>query len=309
MTIPEPNSATMTPLRIAVTGSHGMVGSALVEALKGSGYEVIRVVRSPPGSGSADIYWNPSDAEIDGQAFNGLDGVVNLAGENINQRWTSTAKQRIRRSRVDGTELLAGALAALDSPPRVLVNASAVGFYGDRGDEHLTEGSGVGSGFLATVVRDWEKATAPAARAGIRVVMTRSGVVLSEQGGALKKMLPAFRMGVGGTMGSGEQWMSWVSLADEVAGIRFALESTDLSGPVNLTSPQPVTNAEFTRTLGRVLDRPAFFRVPRVALKIAFGQMAEETILASQHAVSDRLVQAGFEFRYPQLEQALQAAL
>ncbi|HET7275362.1 MAG TPA: TIGR01777 family oxidoreductase [Longimicrobiaceae bacterium] len=309
MTIPEPNSATMTPLRIAVTGSHGMVGSALVEALKGSGYEVIRVVRSPPGSGSADIYWNPSDAEIDGQAFNGLDGVVNLAGENINQRWTSTAKQRIRRSRVDGTELLAGALAALDSPPRVLVNASAVGFYGDRGDEHLTEGSGVGSGFLATVVRDWEKATAPAARAGIRVVMTRSGVVLSEQGGALKKMLPAFRMGVGGTMGSGEQWMSWVSLADEVAGIRFALESTDLRGPVNLTSPQPVTNAEFTRTLGRVLDRPAFFRVPRVALEIAFGQMAEETILASQHAVSDRLVQAGFEFRYPQLEQALQAAL
>ncbi|MEP6693004.1 MAG: TIGR01777 family oxidoreductase, partial [Gemmatimonadaceae bacterium] len=250
---------------VAVTGATGLVGSALVASLVGAGHTVRRLVRrsAPPLAGVQDVPWNPSAGELDVRDLAGLGAVVHLAGESVAQRWTPKVKDDIRTSRVDSTRLLAERLARLEPPPRVLVSASAVGIYGNRGDEVLDESSSLGSDFLAGVGRDWEAATEPAARAGVRVVNTRFGIVLSAHGGALTKMLPPFRLGAGGTLGDGSQWTSWVALADVVSALRFAIDRESMAGPVNVTAPTPVTNAQFTQTLGEVLHRPTLARVPK----------------------------------------------
>lgn len=296
--------------RVAVTGSTGMIGSALVRALRADGHRVLRLVRSRPRDGADEVYWDPAGGQIDAGALEGVDAVVHLAGENVGQPpWTEERKQRIRESRVWGTTLLAGALAGLSARPPVLVSASGVGIYGDRGDEVLTEESPPGTGFLAEVCRVWEASAEPAREAGIRVVHPRMGAVLSRDGGMLARLLLPFQLGVGGKLGSGRQWLSWVLLRDVVEAIRFAIRTGSLSGPVNLTSPNPVTNEEFTRSLGRVLGRPTFLGVPAFALKLALGQMADEALLVSQRAVPDRLRGEGFVFQYPGLEEALRIAL
>ena len=295
------------PWRVAITGSSGLVGSSLATRLESEGHAVLRLVRGRAGTGEA--HWDPGRGEIDAAALEGVDVVVNLAGENIGQRWTPQVKERIRRSRVEGTALLAGALASLRRPPDVLVNASAMGYYGDRGDEWLTEESSPGSDFLAGVVREWEAATEPVVSAGIRVVLPRFGLVISRDGGVLERMLPAFRLGAGGRLGTGKQWMSWISLPDLVDAILFFITTPGLSGPVNAVTPYPVTNDEFTHTLARVLGRPAFFAVPRPALQLAFGEMADAALLAGQRMTPERLRREHFEFRFPRLEEALRSAL
>lgn len=296
-------------MRIAVTGSSGLIGSALVAHLRDRGHQVHRMVRSQPVQGSGDIAWNPDRETIDAERLNGVDAVVHLAGENVGVRWTDERKREIRSSRVGGTRLIAHTLATLPSPPRVLIAASAVGFYGSRGDEVLDETSAQGSGFLAEVVRDWEGAAVVAADAGIRVVNLRLGVVLDAAGGALAKMLPPFRLGAGGRLGSGRQWMSWVALDDVISVVERGLADSSLHGPVNVVAPDPVTNAELTTTLARVLHRPGVAAVPGFALRILLGQMADETILASQRATPAALLARGHVFRYPELEPALRATL
>ncbi len=295
-----------TPLRVAVTGSSGLIGSTLVTRLESQGHQVLRLVRRPPRN-AGEAEWNPEGGRADAAALETVDAVVNLAGENVGERWTAERKRRIRASRVDATKVLAETLAGLERP-RVLVNASAVGIYGDRGDERLDEMSSHGDDFLARVVRDWEAAAEPAREAGMRVVLLRLGVVLSARGGALAKMLPPFRLGAGGTMGSGSQWMSWISLGDVVDLITRSLTDEALAGPVNAVAGS-VTNAEFTRTLGRVLGRPTLMAVPTFALNLAFGEMARWTVLVSQRVEQRRLMQMGYSFRHPELEGALRAAL
>jgi hypothetical protein len=294
-------------MRVAVTGASGLIGSELVRRLEADGHTVLRLVRRAP-KGANEVRWDPAAGQVDGAALDGVDAVVNLAGENVGERWTDERRQRIRASRVEATALLARTLAGLQRKPRVLVNASAVGFYGDRGDERVDEMSTPGGGFLADVVRDWEGATAAAADAGIRVVLPRLGVVLSARGGALAKMLPPFRLGAGGTFGSGRQWMSWVSLEDAVDVLYLSLVDDRLEGPVNAVAGA-VTNEEFVSTLGKVLHRPALVPVPAFALKLAFGDMAKETILFSQRAEHRKLTQLGYSFAHPELEGALRAAL
>ncbi|CAN5150010.1 N/A [soil metagenome] len=294
---------------IAVTGSTGMIGSALVARLRRDGVRVRRVVRSRQDLGPDDILWDVREQTIDARGLADVDAVVHLAGEDIAQRWTSEARARIRNSRVAGTRLLADALASEAAPPEVLISASAIGIYGNRGDEVLDEGSTPGSDFLAEVAQAWEDATGPAKGVGIRVVHPRFGVVLSPRGGALKKMLPPFKLGVGGKLGSGRQWMSWVSLEDAVRALLFALADPDLAGPVNVTSPNPVTNAELTDALGDVLHRPTFATVPKAALHLAMGEMVESTILASQRVLPERLLEAGFDFEHPEIEGALRSEL
>lgn len=301
------NDAAPGPMRVAVTGASGLIGSALVRRLEGDGHSVLRLVRRAP-KGPGEARWDAAAGQVDGAALEGVDGVVNLAGENVGERWTDERRRRIRASRVEATELLARTLAGLAHRPRVLVNASAVGFYGDRGDERVDEMSAPGGGFLAEVVRDWEAATAPAADAGIRVVLPRLGVVLSGRGGALAKMLPPFRLGAGGTFGSGRQWMSWVSLDDVVDVLYLSLVDERLEGPVNVVAGA-VTNEEFASTLGKVLKRPALVPVPAFALKLAFGEMAKETILFSQRAEHRKLTQLGYSFAHPELEGALRVAI
>ena len=296
-----------SPLRVAVTGASGLIGSALVRRLEGEGHAVLRMVRREP-RGPGEIRWDPAAGFVDAAGLEGVDAVVNLAGENVGERWTDARKRRIRQSRGDATRLLATTLAGLARKPRVLVNASAVGIYGERGDEVLTEASAPGGGFLAGVVREWEAATQPAADAGIRVVMTRFGVVLSAKGGALAKMLTPFKLGVGGPLGSGRQWMPWISLDDVAAVIDRAIHDERLSGPVNVVAGT-VTNAELAHALGRVLHRPALFPVPAFALKLALGEMAEETALVSQRVEPEVLRRLGHTFLHPELEGALQAAV
>lgn len=296
-------------VNIAVTGSTGLIGSALIDSLRSDGHEVHRIVRSRPDTKSGEIGWDPVAGEMDAASLAGIDAVVHLAGENVGQRWTEEAKRKIRDSRVDGTHLLAETIASLATPPRVLVSASAVGVYGDRGDEPLTEDSPPGNDFLAEVAREWEAATEPAANAGVRVVHTRFGVVLSSGGGALERMLPPFRLGAGGKLGSGKQWMSWIALPDVVAAIRFAVDTETLSGPVNVTAPNPVRNTEFTDTLGKVLGRPTLFTVPAFALRLAFGEMADAALLTSQRVIPERLAEAGFGFQFPELKETLRAVL
>lgn len=302
---PDPRAA----WHIAVTGSTGLIGSALVRLLETEGHRVTRIVHSHPDSARGDVPWNPATGELDAARLEGVDAVVHLAGENVGERWTEEKKERIRRSRVEGTRLLSEALAGLRAPPRVLVSASAVGLYGDRGEERLDETSPPGNDFLAEVAREWEAATRPAEERGVRVVHLRFGVVLSAAGGALAKMLPPFRLGVGGKLGSGEQWMSWVALDDVVGAIRFALFHEEVRGSFNVTSPHPVTNEEFTDALGDVLGRPTFATVPARVLRFLFGEMADSTLLASQRVYPKRLQQAGFHFRHPEIRGALRSAL
>jgi uncharacterized protein len=304
-------ATTPSSLTVAITGASGLIGNALVASLRADGHRVRRVTRSATTDGGQHISWNPETRTLDPRALDGVDAVVHLAGENVGERWTPERKRRIRESRINGTQLISAVAAQAEPRPRVLVSASAVGIYGNRGDEILDESSDPGGAddFLAQVGREWEAATEPAERHGIRVARLRFGVVLSEDGGALQRMLTPFRLGVGGKLGSGRQWMSWVSLHDVVAAIRFAITDSSISGAVNVVAPHPVTNAEFTRTLGRVLGRPTVFAVPATALRIAFGEMADATLLASQRAAPRRLLEAGFRFLHPDLEQALRSEL
>jgi hypothetical protein len=268
----------------------------------------VRLVRGRPGPDSAR--WNPDDGTLDPGALDGVDAVVHLAGENIaGGRWTPAQKARIRDSRVRGTALLARSLRELDRKPRILLSGSAVGFYGNRGDELLDESSARGRGFLADVCAQWEDAARPAADAGIRVITMRTAVVLSSAGGALRKMLPPFRLGVGGPVGSGTQYMSWIAIDDVVGAMQHLLAADSVVGPVNLVAPNAATNREFTKTLGKVLGRPTLFRVPAFALRLALGEMADEMLLASIRAQPARLTASGYRFRYPDLEAALRHVL
>jgi uncharacterized protein len=294
---------------IAVTGATGLIGRALVERLRSRGHTVRRLVRSSREPQPGDVRWDPAHGTLEPAALDGVAAVVNLAGEPIAQRWTDARKKAIRESRVLGTELLARTIAALGDRPRVLLSGSAVGYYGDRGDELLDETSAPGRGFLADVTKSWEEATRPASNAGVRTVLLRTGVVLDAHDGALAKLLPPFRLGVGGPIGSGRQWMSWITLEDEVRAIEHALWTDTLEGPANLVAPNPATNAEFASTLGRVLARPALLPVPAFALELLYGEMAEATILAGQRVIPRVLAASGFEFEHPTLEQALRRAV
>jgi hypothetical protein len=297
-------------MKISVSGSHGLVGRALVRSLTAEGHEVIRLVRRERSFGSPEVEWHPNQGLIDAEHLEGFDAVVHLAGESIaSGRWTAEKKQKIRDSRVKGTELLSRSLARLSRPPATFVCASAIGYYGSRGDEMLTEQSAPGSDFLAEVCVEWEKATASAAEKGIRVVNTRFGIILAADGGALAKMLPPFRMGIGGRIGSGKQWMSWIALDDVVEGIRFGLATETVRGPVNFVAPEPVTNSVFTKTLGRVLSRPTFFPIPAFGVRLAFGEMADALLLSSQHVQPQKLLDSGYSFNFRQLEGTLRHAL
>ena len=296
-------------MKILVSGSHGLIGSALVSLLAGRGHRIIRLVRRLPAPGPQEAGWDPQARTIDGRALEGLDAAIHLAGESVARgRWTAAKKARIRESRVESTRLLARTLAGLTRGPRVLICASAVGYYGHRGDEILVEESAAGQGFLAEVCLAWEAAAEAARQAGIRVVHLRTGLVLTPTGGALAALLPLFRLGLGGRFGSGRQWMSWITLDDEVEAIALALGRNTLQGPVNLVSPHPVTNQEFTKALARVLKRPAVLAVPGAALRAVIGEAAGE-LLGSQRAHPARLLAEGYTFRHPVLEAGLRHLL
>jgi uncharacterized protein (TIGR01777 family) len=296
--------------RVAITGASGLIGRALAPFLTTGGHEVVRVVRRPAGPG--EVSWNYHHARADTAGLEGLDTVVHLAGENIGVRWTEDRRRRIIESRVIGTRFLSETLARLTRPPRVLVAASAVGVYGDRGEEILTEASSsldAPRDFLTELGREWEAATEPARAAGIRVVLLRFGIVLTPAGGALGRMLPAFRMGLGGPLGSGRQYMSWVAIDDLLGAIQYAIMTESLEGPVNATAPHPVTNRAFAAMLGKVLDRPVLLPVPALALRLAFGEMADVALLSSIRVLPARLEESGYRFRYPDLEGALRYLL
>jgi uncharacterized protein (TIGR01777 family) len=298
---------------VAVTGSTGLVGGALTPRLAAGGHQVVRLVRPATTAllpGERAVSWDPAAGAIDSTGLVGVDAVVHLAGESIaSGRWTEARKRRIRASRVGSTRLLAEALARLARPPRVLVAASATGYYGDRGDEVLREESAPGSGFLAGVCREWEAAAEPAARHGIRVVHLRIGLVLSRAGGALASLLTPFRLGAGGPVGSGAQYWSWITLDDLLGAILHALTTEALAGPVNAVAPNPVSNREFAKTLGRVLRRPALLRLPAFAARLVLGEMADALLLASARVVPARLQATGYAFRAPTLEGALRHEL
>lgn len=297
------------PRTVAVTGSTGLIGTALVAQLRASGYAVRRLLRSANGATASDVVWDPARGALPPMALEGTDAIVHLAGEPVAHRWTAERKRAIRESRVRSTELLAQAIRALPQKPRVLLAGSAIGYYGDRGDALLDEASAPGSDFLAVTCVEWERATAPAADAGVRVVLLRTGIVLSPRGGALGRLLPIFRLGAGGPIGSGRQWMSWISLGDHVRAMLHALVTESMHGPANLVAPNPVTNADFATTLGRVLARPAFMPVPAFALELLYGEMARATLLAGQRALPKSLMANRFEFAHPTLEGALRAEL
>ncbi len=306
------------PGKIVLSGASGMLGTALLGALRVRGTPLVRLVRTQirgeatAESGQSMLHWDPAATPAIGNpaALEGFAAAVHLSGASVaGHRWTPAYKQEVAASRVDSTRALATVLAGLKRPPRTLVVASAVGIYGDRGDELLDESSAPGTGFLAEVCQRWEEAALPAEEAGIRVVHARFGVVLGRGPGALEKMLPVFRLGLGGRLGSGRQWMSWISVDDVVGAIQFALETEALAGAVNFVSANPVTNAEFTRVLGRVLHRPAVLPVPAFALRLAFGEMADEALLASALVAPAKLIAAGFRFAHPGLEDALASAL
>jgi uncharacterized protein (TIGR01777 family) len=292
-------------MRIGITGASGLLGRELTTALRTAGHVVMRIGRGR----DSDIVWNPAANQLDAAACAGIEAFINLAGASVGERWTAEHKRAIRESRVQATELIARTAAALSPRPRLLINASAVGIYGDAGDAVCDEETPAGRDFLADVGVVWERAADPARAAGIRTIHLRLGVVLSRHGGALPRMLPAFKLGAGGPLGGGRQWMSWVALEDVVGIVRFALDHDALSGPVNAVAPAPVTNADFTRALGRAVHRPALFPVPALALKLMFGEMAEGTLLVSQRVVPRRLLAAGYAFRFPDLDSALRAAV
>jgi len=295
---------------VAVTGASGLIGSALSRRLTAEGHRLTRLVRRRAGTG--EISWDPDAAYLRSESLDGVDAVVHLAGENVGVRWTAARKARIRNSRVQGTSLLSETLARMRRRPAVLISASAIGIYGDRGDEIVTENTlpvDASLDFLARLGREWEAAADPARAAGIRVVHPRFGLVLSPAGGALKKMLLPFRLGLGGRLGSGAQWMSWISIHDTVGAILHALMTESFSGAVNLVAPEPVRNRDFTRILGQVLSRPTPFPVPAVALRLALGEMASATLLASSRVLPKRLLASGYRFEHPDLETGLRAVL
>jgi uncharacterized protein len=295
-------------MKILASGMSGTIGQALLPALAAERHTVVRLKTGVTRSQN-EIAWDPGKS-LDPAQAGGFDAVIHLAGENIFGRWTEQKKERIRHSRVLGTRHVCEALARSGSKPGVLIAGSAIGYYGSRGDETLTEESALGMGFLAETCREWEAATQPAEQAGWRVVHLRTGVVLSTQEGALKKMLPPFRLGLGGQIGSGGQWLSWISIADTVATILHCLKTESLRGPVNMAAPNPVTNAEFSRTLAKTLHRPAFATVPAFAVKFLMGrEMAEETVLTSQRVMPARLLKSGFQFQQPELSGALKSLL
>ncbi len=289
--------------KILVSGAGGFIGTPLVDLLRDRGDDVTVLTRGPARDGA--IHWNPAERELDAAAVAGFDAVVHLAGESIAGLWTKKKKQAIVESRKVGTTLLTEALAAADPKPSVFVSSSAIGIYGSRGAEVLNEDSGVGEGFLAEVVSAWEDAAQPARDAGIRVVNLRLGLVTAESGGMMGPMKPAFKLGVGGKLGSGEQWWSWVTLDDVVRAFVHAIDDESVAGPYNIAAPNPVTNAEFTKALGKQLHRPTFLPAPKFALKTVAGEMADEMLLASQRVDSSRFAASGFEFSDPELAPAL----
>lgn len=300
-------------MKILASGANGVIGAALIPSLQTAGHEVVRMVRATKSQNQSKpiphIVWNPEAGRIDRKDLEGIDAIINLGGEPIAQRWTAEKKTKIRNCRVDGTRAIAAAIAAMDRPPQVWINASAIGYYGDRGSELLTERSTAGAGFLAEVCEEWEAATGPASQRGVRVVLLRTGMVLSRSGGALEKMLLPFQLGLGGQLGSGRQYMSWIAIEDQVSIIHHIIENSSLSGPVNAVAPNPATNIEFTRTLGRGLKRPTLFPVPSFAVKFAFGEMGKAALLSSARVEPQRLLETGFRFQYPSLEGALRQVL
>lgn len=296
-------------MKILITGATGLIGTELTKLLTTAGHEVLRLTRRRPKEAN-DIPWDPSEGVIPKARLEGLDAVVHLAGENIaHARWTPVVKERLRKSRIEGTRLLCETLAQLQSPPKTLICASAIGYYGNRGNEILTENSSQGTGFLPELCRDWEAAGDPARQKGIRVVHLRIGVVLSPKGGALAKMLTPFKLGLGGVIGDGKQYWSWVALDDVVGTIEFCLHHPEISGPVNGVSPNPSTNFDFTKTLGSVLHRPTIFPMPAFAARLALGEMADDLLLGSNRIIPERLQQAGYQFRCPTLDGALRHLL
>jgi uncharacterized protein (TIGR01777 family) len=296
-------------MNVLISGASGLVGSALIPALVARGDRVIRLVRRPAEPGAPEIEWHPG-RRLDPEALEGFDAVIHLAGESVFGRWTAAKKKAIYDSRVLGAQTISDAVAGWQRPTQIFLSASAIGYYGSRADEPLDEDSSNGEGFLAEVAREWEGATAVARRAGARVVNLRFGVVLSTQGGALQKMLPPFRFGLGGRMGSGKQWFSWISIVDAIGAILFALDQERVRGPLNLVAPDPVTNGEFAKTLGRVLHRPAVFPVPTFIPRLVFGkEMTDETLSASQRVIPAKLAATGYNFRHPELEAAVRALL
>lgn len=303
-------------MTVIISGASGLIGSALIPALLGEGHQVTQLVRRNSSAGHANsvptLLWDPEGGTLDERSLLAADHqvFVHLSGETVAERWTEEKKRRIRDSRVKSTALIAERLSrSAAAPPSALICASAIGFYGDRGSEVLSEGSAPGGDFLAEVCQEWEAAAEPARRAGIRVAHLRLGVVLTPKGGALAKLLTPFKLGVGGKVGSGDQWMSWIALDDVIEIIKFVIAREDVRGPVNVVSPHPVTNGEFTETLGRVLSRPTFIPVPAFGARFAFGEMADALLLSSARVVPARLTEAGFTFAHPQLEEALRHLL
>lgn len=298
--------ARLVPATVAIAGSSGLIGSALVNALRSADYRVLRIVRRTP-SNSSELHWDPDSGELDAAALAGVDAVVNMCGINVGQRrWSGAFKQNLRDSRITPTEVLSTAVAA--AGVGVLVNASAVGYYGDTKDRAVDETASAGSGFLAQLCVDWEAVTAPAHDAGVRVVLARTGVVLAAAGGALRQLRPLFSVGLGARLGSGRQYLSWISLEDTVRALQFSIADERLSGPVNLTGPAPVTNAEFTTALGRAVNRPTPLMVPGFAIRAALGEFADETLLSGQRAIPGVLERTGFQFRHNTVGEALRYA-
>lgn len=297
-------------MKIAITGASGLIGRALTTSLLADGHQVIPVVRRPNSATPDAIEWNPAAGTIEASKFEGVDGVVHLAGAGIgDRRWSDSYKREILESRTKGTELLARTLVSLSAPPSVMVSGSAIGFYGDTGDNAVDESASAGNGFLAEVCVAWETAAAPAVEAGIRVPFLRTGIVLTTDGGALAKMLPLFRFGLGGRMGSGKQWWSWISMADEIGAIRWLLDH-DISGPVNATAPSPVTNSQFTKALGEAMHRPTFAPVPSFGPKLLLGaELADALLFTSARVVPRALEASGYSFAHPTIEAALRDVL
>jgi len=298
-------------MRVAISGTNGLLGRHLTATLRAAGDQVLRLVRGTTADEPDTVAWDPTRGTIDAAALEGVDAVVHFAGAGIgDKRWTPERREEVLTSRTQGTGLLAQTLAELDRPPAVFVSSSAVGYYGDRGDDVLTETSPPGDGFLANLCVAWEQAAQPAREAGIRTVIIRTGIVLTRTGGALPKMLPLFRFGLGGPFGSGRQWMSWIGLADHVAAVRFLLGADGVEGPVNLTAPEPVTNKAFAKALGRALHRPALLPIPKFGPRLVLGgDMAEEMLFASQRARPEALLRAGFAFDHPTIDEGLADAL
>jgi len=296
-------------MKVLITGASGLIGTALQRSFKAKGWEVLRASRHEPKSAD-EVQWSIEEGFADLGKIDGVDAVIHLAGESVNGlRWTDEKKKAIRDSRVKGTHNLVKDLSKLKDRPKVLVAASAIGFYGERGDEEITESSASGVGFLADVSKEWESEARRAEDAGIRTVLLRTGIVLSKDGGALGTMLTPFKLGVGGVVGSGKQWMSWISLDDHVRAIEFVIEHENIRGAVNAVSPHPVTNEEFTKTMGDVLYRPTFLPLPEFVVSMALGEMGDELLLTSTKVIPKRLEDAGFEFEYPELKPALVHAL